>query len=215
MRTVLLIGMGRFGRSVAERLGQMNAQVMAVDIDEGRIDMCMGLVTKAIIGDSTNSDFIGSLGVGNYDICIVAIGDDFQNSLETACLLKEHGAKKVIARACSDVQEKFLLRNGADEVVYPEKQLGSWTAVRSCSERVLDYFELGDDCSVFELSVPEEWIGKSVVELDVRRRYGINVLGVRGKDKTGVNVSPDRIFLEGDSVLVLGSIKDVQRCFRF
>ena len=215
MRTVLLIGMGRFGRSVAERLGQMNAQVMAVDIDEGRIDMCMGLVTKAIIGDSTNSDFIGSLGVGNYDICIVAIGDDFQNSLETACLLKEHGAKKVIARACSDVQEKFLLRNGADEVVYPEKQLGNWTAVRSCSERVLDYFELGDDCSVFELSVPEEWIGKSVVELDVRRRYGINVLGVRGKDKTGVNVSPDRIFLEGDSVLVLGSIKDVQRCFRF
>ena len=124
VRSVLLIGMGRFGMSVAKKLNEMNVQVMAVDMDEERIDSCLDIVTRAQIGDSTNEAFIATLGVSAYDACILAIGDDFQSSLETACLLKEQGAKKVIARACSDVQEKFLLRNGADEVVFPEKQLG-------------------------------------------------------------------------------------------
>lgn len=215
MRSVLLIGMGRFGMSVARKLSDMNVQVMAVDMDEDRISNCLGIVTRAQIGDSTNEAFIASLGVSAYDVCILAIGDDFQSSLETACLLKEHGARKVIARACSDVQEKFLLRNGADEVVFPEKQLGAWTAVRSCSERVLDFFEIGNGCSLFEVAVPDEWIGRNVVDLDVRKRYGINVIGIGHDGKMDMDVGPGRMFEAGDTVLVAGSLADVQKCFRF
>lgn len=215
MRSVLLIGMGRFGMSVARKLSDMNVQVMAVDMDEDRISNCLGIVTRAQIGDSTNEAFIASLGVSAYDACILAIGDDFQSSLETACLLKEHGARKVIARACSDVQEKFLLRNGADEVVFPEKQLGAWTAVRSCSERVLDFFEIGNGCSLFEVAVPDEWIGRNVVDLDVRKRYGINVIGIGHDEKMDMDVGPGRMFEAGDTVLVAGSLADVQKCFRF
>ena len=130
MKNILLIGVGRFGRHIAMHLNQLGHQVMAVDRNEERIDAVMPYVTNAQIGDSVNADFLRSLGVGNYDVCIVTIGSSFQDSLETACLLKELGAKWVVSRAERDVQEKFLLRNGADQVVYPEKQMAKWTAIR-------------------------------------------------------------------------------------
>ena len=124
MKAVLLIGLGRFGRHIALQLNEMNHQVMAVDQDEERVNAALPFVTNAQIGDSTSEEFLSSIGVRNFDICIVAIGDNFQSSLETTSLLKELGAKRVVARASRDVQRKFLLRNGADEVVYPEKQYG-------------------------------------------------------------------------------------------
>lgn len=154
-------------------------------------------VTNAQIGDATNGEFLSSLGVRNYDACIVAIGDNFQNSLETASLLKELGAKKVIARASTGVQEKFLLRNGADEVVYPEKQLAAWTAIRCTSEHILDYIELDGDWSLFELDIPPAWQGKTVVQLDIRKKYGINVLGVREKGRLNMNVTADTVLDQG------------------
>ena len=192
MKTVLLIGLGRFGRHIAMKLNDLNHQVMAVDNNEERVNAVLSYVTNAQIGDSTNEEFLSSLGIGNYDACIVAIGDDFQNSLETASLLKELGAKKVIARAATDVQEKFLLRNGADEVVYPEKQLASWTAIRCTSDHILDYIELDKDHSIFELSVPKEWEGKTILQLDIRKRYGINILGVRENGVLQMNVKIGR-----------------------
>ncbi len=130
MKSVLLVGLGRFGKHIAEKLYELDHQVMAVDRREGRVDAVLPLVTNAQIGDSTNPDFLRSLGIGNFDFCIVAIGDDFQSSLETTSLLKELGAKLVVSRAASDVHAKFLLRNGADEIVYPERQLAEWTAIR-------------------------------------------------------------------------------------
>lgn len=120
MKSILLIGLGRFGRHIAENLYELKHQVMAVDKKEDRVNAVLDFVTNAVIGDSTNEEFLKSLGVGNYDICMVCIGDDFQSSLETTSLLKELGAKKVVSRAARDVHAKFLLRNGADEVVYPE-----------------------------------------------------------------------------------------------
>ena len=123
MKSILLVGLGRFGRHIAEKLNALNHQVMAVDRREGRVDAILPFVTNAQIGDSTNPDFLTSLGIRNFDFCIVAIGDDFQSSLETTSLLKELGAKLVVSRAASDVHAKFLLRNGADEIIYPEKQL--------------------------------------------------------------------------------------------
>ena len=214
MKTILLIGLGRFGRHIAMKLNDLGHEVMAVDSDEERVNAVLPFVTAAQIGDSTNSDFLTSLGVGNYDACIVAIGDDFQNSLETASLLKELGARKVIARASRGVQEKFLLRNGADEVVYPEKQLAAWTAIRCTSDHILDYIELDAGYAIYELSIPENWMGKTILQLDIRKKYGINVLGVRDGGRLNMNVTPDTLLDTERSILVLGHEKSIQKCFK-
>ena len=191
----------------------MDHQIMAVDYKEERVNEVLSYVTNAQIGDSTNEDFLKSLGVRNFDACIVAIGDDFQSSLETASLLKELGAKKVIARASRGVQEKFLLRNGADEVVYPEKQLAAWTAIRCTSDHILDYIELDGDYSIFELSIPEKWEGKTILQLDIRKAYGINILGVRRQGRLDMNITPDMVLSARESILVLGQQRAIQKCF--
>ena len=128
----------------------------------------MPFVTNAQIGDAANEDFLRSLGVRNFDVCIVAIGDDFQNSLEATSLLKELGAKMVVSRAARDVQAKFLLRNGADEVVYPEKQLANWTAIRYSADHILDYIELDEEHAIFEMSIPKGWAEKTIGQLDIQ-----------------------------------------------
>ena len=215
MKTVLLIGLGRFGRHVARRLYDLDHQVLAVDSNEDCVNRVLSYVTSAQIGDSTNPAFLATLGVKEFDVCIVAIGDDFQSSLETVALLKELGARKVIARAATGTQEKFLLRNGADEVVYPEKQLASWVAVRCTSDHMLDYIELDGDYSLYELAVPERWEGKTLLELDLRKKYGINVLGIRKNGKLDMNVRPETVFGGTMSVLLLGNDRAVQRCFRY
>ena len=214
MKSILMIGLGRFGRHVAMKLNEMNHQVMAVDASEERLNSALSFVTSGQIGDATDEAFLSSLGVGDFDACIVAIGDDFQSSLETTSLLKELGAKQVIARAATGVQEKFLLRNGADEVVYPEKQLANWTAIRCTSDHILDYVDLDGDWAIFELDVPEQWWGKTVLELDIRRRHGINVLGVRVSGVMDMSVTPDTVLHPGASMLVLGKEKEIHRCFR-
>ena len=213
MKNVLLIGLGRFGSHIAIKLSEMNHQVLAIDTNEERVNSVLPYVTSAQIGDSTNEELLDSLGIRNFDVCIVAIGDSFQNSLETVYLLKEKGAKKVIARACRDVQQKFLLRNGADEVVYPEKQLARWTAIRCTSDHILDYIEVDDECHIFEIMVPENWYGKSIIQMDVRKKYGINILGVRKNGKLNLNIMPDTVMEQGSSILVLGSDPAIHKCF--
>ena len=214
MISILLIGLGRFGRHIALKLNALNHQVMAIDHNEERVNALLPFVTNAQIGDSTNEEFLAALGVGNYDACIVAIGDNFQNSLETTYLLKELGARKIIARASKEMQEKFLLRNGADEVVYPEKQLAAWTAIRCSSEHILEYIELDDEYAIFEVEIPSDWSGKSILELDIRKKYGINILGVRTNGKLNMNITPNTVLGHGTSVLVLGQEKAVHKCFR-
>ncbi|MBR6575449.1 MAG: TrkA family potassium uptake protein [Clostridia bacterium] len=214
MKSVLLIGLGRFGKFIAMKLYSMGHQIMAVDTNEERVNSVLPYVTNAQIGDSTNEAFLSSLGISNYDACIVAIGDNFQNSLETAYLLKELGAKQVIARASREIQEKFLLHNGADEVVYPEKQLASWTAIRCSSEHILEYIELDDEYAIFELAAPMEWVGKTIVQLDIRKRFGINVLGIRENGRLNMSITPDTMLCYDTSLLVLGHEKAVHKCFR-
>lgn len=214
MKSILLIGLGRFGRHIAAQLNQLGHEVMAVDRTEDRVDAVLPFVTSAQIGDSTNPDFLESLGVDNYDVCIVTIASDFQSSLETTSLLKELGAKQVVSRADRDVQAKFLLRNGADEVVYPEKQLAAWTAIRCTSDHILDYIELDGDFSIFELAVPPEWVGKTILQLDLRKKYGLNVLALRSGGTLDMRVTPDTTLDAERSVLILGRPKDVQKCLR-
>ena len=182
--------------------------------DEDRVNAILPFVTNAQIGDSTSEEFLTAIGVRNFDVCIVAIGDNFQSSLETASLLKELGAKKVVARAARDVQAKFLLRNGADEVVYPEKQMAVWTAIRYSSDHISDYIALGDDHAIFEIEVPKDWVGKTIGQLDVRRRYNVNIMAVKQNGKFAMTViTPDTFLPEHSTILVLGTQRDIQKCF--
>ena len=192
MKTVLIIGVGEFGSHIARRMEELRCEVMAVDVNEERVNEILPYVTNAQIGDSTNEEFLRSLGVGNYDVCIVALGGLFQSSLETTSLLKELGAKMVISRATNDVQMKFLLRNGADEVVYPEMQMANRIA---------------------EMLVPKDWYGKNLAQLDIRKKYKVNILTV----KRGTEVfipAPDTVIQPDDVTFVIGEVRDIQKCFR-
>ncbi len=213
MKSILLIGLGRFGRHIAMKLDELHHQVMAVDQEESRVEAALPYVTNGQIGDGTNVDFLRSLGVRNFDVCIVAIGDDFQSSLETTSLLKELGAKMVVSRAASDVHAKFLLKNGADEVVYPEKQLAAWTAIRYSSDHIFDYIELDEEHAIFEVSVPATWIEKTVGLLDIRKKYNINIMAIKHNGAINLNITSDTCFPSEDTILVLGSMKDIQKCF--
>lgn len=213
MKSVLLVGLGRFGRHIAMKLDELNHQIMAVDKREERVDAVLPYVTNAQIGDSTNEEFLESLGIRNFDVCIVAIGGDFQSSLETTSLLKEHGAKLVISRAGRDIQAKFLLRNGADEVVYPEKQIASWTAIRYTADHILDYIEIDNDYAIFEMTIPENWLGKTIGQIDIRKKYKINIMALKNNGKINLTVHSDTVLEKEDTMLVLGDHKDIQKCF--
>lgn len=214
MKTILLIGLGRFGKHVAIKLNELHHQVMAVDKNEDRVEAVLPFVTNAQIGDSTNIEFLESLGVGNFDVCIVGIGNDFQSSLETTAYLKDLGARLVVSRAARDVQARFLLRNGADEIVYPEKQLANWTAMRYSSEHIFDYIELSSTHSIFEVSVPDDWGGKTIGQIDIRKRYKINLLAIREDGNLNMEMTPDTILPSDATMLVLGNNNDIQKCFR-
>ncbi|MFM9413601.1 potassium channel family protein [Peptococcus simiae] len=213
MKNILLIGLGRFGRHMARQFYTMGHEVMAVDRQEERVNRVLSFVTDAQIGDSTDGAFLASLGVGNYDLCVVAIGDSFENSLVTTSLLKELGAGRVIARASRGIQERLLLRNGADEVVYPEKQLARWTAIRYSSDHILEYWALDQGYAVYELDVPAAWLGRSLDQLDLRQKYGFNILGVRYAGQLDMDVRPQTILEAGASVLVLGPETLIRKCF--
>ena len=214
MKNILLIGLGRFGRHIALQLNKLGHEVMAVDINEERVNESLTIVTNAQIGDSTNTEFLRSLGIGNFDVCIVTIGGNFQNSLETTSLLKELGAKLVVSRAERDVQAKFLLRNGADHVVYPEKQVAKWAAIRYTADHIFDYIEIDEQHAIFEVEVPEGWVGKSIGELNIRRKFGINILGIKHSGKTDVSITPDTVLSGEITILALGEYKALQKCFR-
>ena len=214
MKSVLSIGLGKFGRTVAMKLNDLNHEVMAVDKNEKCVNAVMPYVTNGIIGDSTDEEFLKSLGVRNFDLCYVTIGESFQDSLETTSLLKDLGAKMVVARASGEVHSKFLLRNGADKVVFPEKQVAEWAAIRYSTDHIFDYIAMNDDYAIFEVSIPEPWAGKTVGELDVRQRYKVNILAIKRDGKINMDISSDTSLTAGETILVLGKTKDMQKCFR-
>ena len=212
MTTVLFIGVGEFGSNVARRMSELDCEVMAIDTDEERINAILPYVTEAQIGDGTNEEFLNSLGVDNYDVCIVALGGLFQSSLEATSLLKELGASMVISRATNDVQMKFLRRNGADEVVYPEKQMAIRIATKYASTSILDFIQLDNNYSIYEMVVPKTWFGKSVAQIDVRKKFDINILTVKRGDSVFLP-RPDTVFESDDIAFVMGESENIQRCF--
>ena len=214
MKSVLILGAGNFGAMLARQMNEQGYEIMIVDNKEALINAVMPYVTDAQIGDCTSPRFLRSLGVDNYDLCVVSMSENFQTSLEATSLLKELGAKQVISRAKNEIQEKFLLRNGADEVVYPEKQIALRMATKYASEQILDFLQFEGGYSIYEMAIPEEWIGKTLLHLDLRRKYDLNVISV----KSGGQVSiphPSQEFQAGDVVYVVGEIKNIRKCFRF
>ena len=214
MKTVLLIGLGRFGANMAKELNNLGCQVMAVDISEERVNDALNYITRAQIGDSTKREFLKGLGVKNFDLCVVTISDNFQNSLETTSMLKELDAKFIVSRAANDAQEKFLRLAGADDVVYPESQMARWAAIRYGLDNILDYIELDDNHAIIEVNVPKGWIGKSIGELDVRRKFGINIMGVKQNYVLNVEITPDTVLSENKTLFVVGEYRSLQKCFK-
>ncbi len=213
-KSVLLIGLGRFGTQIAEKLYELNHKVMAIDNREERVQAVSSFVEVAQTGDASDIEVLKSLGVDNYDLCIVAIADDFKSSLITTSRLKELGAKYVVARASDDIHEKLLRDNGADDVVYPEKQFGDWTAIRYTSDHVLDYIVLDEGYSIFEINVPEKWLNKSIIEIDVRRKYNINIIAITYNGKMNMTVTPDTVLTKENTIFVAGRDEDVRKSFK-
>ncbi len=211
MKSVLIIGMGAFGRHLAVKMTELKNDVMIVDKDAAIIDEMSSMVADAQIGDCTKEDVLRALGVGNFDVCFVTIGDTFQSSLEITSLLKDLGAKYVISKASRDIQAKFLLRNGADEVVYPDRDMADKLAVRCSANNVLDYFSLTDEFSIFEIPTMQSWIGRSIVEVNIRKKYHINILLVKNGSSIMTMPRADYVFKEDDKIIVIGKADEILR----
>ena len=209
MKSILLIGMGKFGQTLGERFLSMGDEVMIVDKNESIINALAPKYTGALIANCMNADSLATMDIPSFDICVVAIGDDFQSSLEITSLLKDLGAKYVVSKATTEIQRKFLLRNGADEVVYPDHDIAEKLAVKLNAAKVYDYIELDSEYSIFEIAVPNEWYKKKIVDVDPRIRYGIYILTIK-KDHAIVP-SPDAeyLFSEGDHMVVFGNTEKI------
>lgn len=211
MKSILIIGLGRFGRHMAEKFSEQNNDVMAIDINEERVNNVLSVVTNALIGDATNERFMETVGVRDFDLCVVAIGDNFQSSLETTALLKDLGAKFVLARASRDVHAKFLLRNGADDVIYTEKETAERLAVKYGSDNIFNYIELNDEYSIYEIAVPSSWLNKSILKVNVRSKYGISILATKQGNNIYPLPKPEHVFTDSESLMILGKNEDVSR----
>ncbi len=210
MKSFLIIGMGKFGYYLCRELSKLGNEILAVDMEEECLTPCLSMVTSAQIGDCTKLEVLKELGVGNFDRCFVCIGTNFQSSLEITSLLKETGAKWVVSRASTDVQAKFLLRNGADEVVYPERDITERIAKKSSASHVFDFVDLGD-YGIYEVLPLKNWVGKSIKELNVRVSYNISILGIREKDGSLFMPDADYRFEGDDHMMVMGSDADLAR----
>lgn len=211
MKSILIIGLGRFGRHMAKKFSEQNNDVMAIDINEERINNVLPVVTNALIGDATNEQFMETIGVRDFDLCVVAIGDNFQSSLETTALLKDLGAKFILARASRDVHAKFLLRNGADDVIYTEKETAERLAVKYGSDNIFNYIELNDEYSIYEIAVPSSWLNKSILKVNVRSKYGISILATKQGNNIFPLPKPEHVFTDSESLMILGKNEDVSR----
>lgn len=214
MKSFLIIGMGRFGHHLTLNLIKQGAEVMIVDSNQETMEDLLTVVTSAKIGDCTKEEVLKTLSVKSFDACIVCIGTNFQSSLEITSMLKELGAKYVISKATRDIHAKFLLRNGADEVIYPDRDIAEKLAVKYSSDNVFDYIELSGEYAVYEVPLMKEWAGHSIRALNIRARFNINILGVKSAKETTLLPSADFVFEEGQHVLIAGAKNDINKLLK-
>lgn len=210
MKSILIIGLGRFGRHMAQTFIENGHEVMAVDRSEDRADAAVGLIQQILIGDATDERFMESLGIGNFDLAVVAVGENFQTVLEITVLLKDLGCKYIVARATRDVHKKLLLRNGADYVTYAEREIAERLAIKFGADNIFDYVELTPEIGIYEIAVPEKWRGKSMVELSIRNKYHVSVLATKKQDKIFPLPNPNHVFEARESIMVMGTAEDIR-----
>ena len=209
MKSFVIIGLGRFGTAIASELSALGHEVLAVDVDEERVQQVADHVTHAVTGDGRNIEVLRALGVRNFDCVVVAMGSDVGNSALITLNLKELGVKEVICKAQSHVHSRVLEKIGADRVVFPEYEMGAKLAQGLSSSNVLNFIELSEDYGILELSAPQSWQGKSLRELDVRNRHHVNVIAIRKNGELHVAPSPDLPLESGDQVVALGRYEDI------
>lgn len=214
MKSILVIGIGRFGRHLSHKLIELGNEVMVVDKDEENLREFLHLATSVEIGDCTKEEVLNSLGISNFDLCFVCVGTNFQSSLEITSLLKDLGAKRVISKASRDIHVKFLLRNGADEVVDPERDIAEKLAIQYSANNLFDYIELTKDISIYEIPPAESWIGKSIKEINFRVKYHASILATKVGDKVSPLPSADHVFHAGEHLMVIGRHNDVERILK-
>ena len=214
MKSILIIGLGRFGRHLCKNLADLGNQIMIVDEVEENLEEMLPYVVSAKIGDCTNESVLRSLGIDNFDICVICIGTNFQSSLEITSMVKELGGRYVVSKANRDIHAKFLLRNGADEVIYPDRDIAEKIAVRYSANHVFDYIELTDEYSIYELQPMDRWIGKSLKELNFRVKYNLTVIAAMRDGIIRPNLSPDYTFKADEHLLVLGRMEDIRKVVR-
>lgn len=214
MKSILAIGMGRFGSNLTRKFIELGNEVMAVDASENKINNVVRYVTNAQIGDCTKQEVLEALGVSNFDVCVVCMGSNFQNSLEITALLKELGAKFVVSRATSDIHAKFLLRNGADEVIYPERDMAERVAVRHSAEEIFDYIELTEDVSICEIALLPQWVGKSIREVEFANKYKVSILAIKTGDDVEPVPSADHVFSKDEHLMILGHQNDLEKLLK-
>ena len=208
MKSFLLIGMGKFGHHLCRELAKQSNDIMIVDEKEEKLTDLLSYVASAKIGDCTKAEVLRSFSVDIFDACIVCVADDFQSSLEITDLLHDLGAKKIISLASTEIQAKFLLRSGADHVIFPERDVAQRVAARESNDSIFDCIELSDEYSVYEIAVPDSWCGKTLQTLGVRTRFQINVLAVKSKGQIRMP-NPQETLQAEDHLVILGTNTDV------
>ena len=213
MKSILIIGMGRFGHHLAANFLEHGHDVMIVDENEEKLEDMVPYATSTRIGDCTSQEVLKSIGVRNFDVVFVCIGTNFQSSLEITSLVKELGAKRVVSKATRDIQAKFLLRNGADEVIYPEKDIAEKWAERYSLDNIFDYIDLPGAFGIYEMPPVKEWVGKSIRESDIAAKYKISILGIKKKHEGEMRVMPsaDYIIRETDHLMVMAGNEVAER----
>lgn len=207
----VVIGCGRFGQSVAIKLAELGAEVMVVDENEEVIQSIADKVTYAVQADATDENAIKALGIRNFDVAIVTIGSDIQSSILVTLMVKELGIKHIISKAQNPSHAKVLYKIGANRVVFPEKEMGVKVAKSLLTTNVLELIDLALDYSILELRMKEEWIGKSLVDINMRRLYGVSVIALKRGEDLDINIEPDRVLNRDDVLVVLGNNKDLER----
>jgi len=213
MKSFAVLGLGRFGKSLAQTLYKLGHEVIAIDKDEDVVQEISDHVTHAVVGDFEDEDVLKSIGIRNFDTAIVAVADDIQVSILVTMMLKELGIKNVIAKAQSNIHARLLAKVGADSIVFPERDMAVKMAYTLTSSNFVDNIALSDEYCITELFVPEAWVNKSIRELHIRERYNINILALKRDKNVMVNISPDEIMQKNDVVVVLASIESL-RMFR-
>lgn len=205
MKSILIIGLGQFGRHIANKFIENGHEIMAIDNREDRADAAATDINHILIGDATDERFMHGIGAENFDLAVIAIGSNFQAALEITVILKDLGCKYIVARAASDIHKKLLLRNGADFVSYAERDVAERLAISLGNDSIFDFIELTPEIGIYEISVPKKWIGKNVVDLAVRTKYKVNVLATKENDIINPMPSASHLFTENERIMVMGS----------